>query len=212
MNISRRQLLRRGAVLAGGAVGVAALAGCGETQIVEVEKVVEKVVTKEIVKEVEVEKIVTQIVEVEAKKKQISTEVVIWNHQGSDDPNRISIETMWNNVLRDEHPNSSIRWEVLAWYTPEGKAKLDTAIASGTAADMMFLSAVFTTEYAMKGLLTDTPKWLSDKIKAEVVPTVVDGATVNGKVMGVPCWFDCDPSDIALNIGLAEKAGLPLGD
>ena len=184
MDISRRKLLRGGALLAGGAIGAAALGGCGEAQIVEVE----------------------------AKKKQISTEVVIWNHQGSDDPNRISIETMWNNVLRDEHPNSSIRWEVLAWYTPEGKAKLDTAIASGTAADMMFLSAVFTTEYAMKGLLTDTPKWLSDKIKAEVVPTVVDGATVDGKVMGVPCWFDCDPSDIALNIGLAEKAGLPLGD
>ncbi len=214
MNISRRHLLRRGAVLIGGAVGVAALAGCGETQVVEVVKEVPVETVKEVVKEVPViqEKVVTKIVEVEAKKKDIAVEVVVWNHQGADDPNRVTIETMWTNQLRDVFPKSTIRWEVLQWYTPEGKAKLDTALATGSAGDVMFLSDVFVVEYGTKGLLVEVPKELANKLRAECVDTVIDGATVNGKLMGVPCWLDADPSDIAINIGLAEKAGLTLGE
>ena len=49
----------RGLVLGAGAVGVAALAGCGETQVVTETKI------QEVIKEVPVERVVTQIVEVE---------------------------------------------------------------------------------------------------------------------------------------------------
>ena len=72
INRNRRQILRTMA-LAGGGVGLAALAGCGETQIVEREVVkvvkeevpveVERVVTQVVEKAVEVERVVTQIVE-----------------------------------------------------------------------------------------------------------------------------------------------------
>ena len=59
--LSRRRLLRLGLM---GGVGIAALAGCGETQVVEREVVT--VVTQE----VPVERIVTQVVE-----KQVPVEV-----------------------------------------------------------------------------------------------------------------------------------------
>ena len=57
--LTRRKVLRASLLGGSGVVGLAVLAGCGETQIVEREVV--KVVTKE----VPVEKIVTQIVEKE---------------------------------------------------------------------------------------------------------------------------------------------------
>ena len=76
-NRNRRQILR-GIALLGGGAGIAALAGCGETQIVEREVVkvvekevpVEKIVTQIVEKQVavEVEKVVTQVVEVEKEK------------------------------------------------------------------------------------------------------------------------------------------------
>ena len=74
---NRRGILRAMALVGGGA-GIAALAGCGETQIVEKEVVkvvekevpVEKIVTQIVEKQVavEVEKVVTQIVEVEKER------------------------------------------------------------------------------------------------------------------------------------------------
>ena len=61
--ISRRSLLRSGAVASVTALGLAALAGCGEAQVVEVVKEVPVEKLVEVTKEVPVEKIVTQIVE-----------------------------------------------------------------------------------------------------------------------------------------------------
>jgi multiple sugar transport system substrate-binding protein len=71
--LGRRRLLQVAAI---GGVSAAALAGCGEAQVITETKIqevvkevpVEKVVTREVVKEVPVEKVVTQIVEVEKEK------------------------------------------------------------------------------------------------------------------------------------------------
>ena len=72
--MSRRKLLRAGGGLGLGAAGAAVLAACGETQIVEVEKIVtqevtvEKIVTQEVPVDRVVEKVVTQQVAVEVQK------------------------------------------------------------------------------------------------------------------------------------------------
>ncbi len=60
--LTRRGILRAGLVAGAGGAGLAALAGCGETQIVEVVKEVpvEKVVTREVERVVVQEKVVTQ--------------------------------------------------------------------------------------------------------------------------------------------------------
>lgn len=71
INRNRRQILRTMA-LAGSGVGLAALAGCGETQIVEKEVV--KVVKEEV--PVEVERVVTQIVEKAVEVERVVTQVV----------------------------------------------------------------------------------------------------------------------------------------
>ena len=79
--MTRRHLLRGAALGAFGAAGAAVLAACGETQVVTKEVIkevqVETVVTKEVIKEVPVEKIVTQEVIKEIPvEKLVTTEVV----------------------------------------------------------------------------------------------------------------------------------------
>ena len=67
-SFSRRKLFKAAGASGVAALGVAALAGCGETQIVEVEKVVT------------VEKVVEKIVTQEAMEPQIQrTEIVFWD-------------------------------------------------------------------------------------------------------------------------------------
>src|SRR3990172_10654349 len=68
--ITRRKLVRIGILGGAGLAAAAALAGCGEAQIVEKEVV--KVVTQE----VPVEKIVTQIVEKEKIVEKVVTQIV----------------------------------------------------------------------------------------------------------------------------------------
>jgi PII-like signaling protein len=66
--LTRRKIIRSGLVGGAGLAAVAALAGCGETQVVTETKI------QEVIKEVPVEKVVTQIVE---KEKVVEVEKVV---------------------------------------------------------------------------------------------------------------------------------------
>ena len=76
--ISRRYMLRGAAVGATGVAGMAALAACGETQVVTVEKIVEKEVPVERVveKEVPVDRVVEKIVQKEVPVDRIVEKIV----------------------------------------------------------------------------------------------------------------------------------------
>ena len=76
--ISRRHMLRGAAVGASGVAGLAALAACGETQVVTVEKIVEREVPVERVveKEVPVERVVERVVQKEVPVDRIVEKVV----------------------------------------------------------------------------------------------------------------------------------------
>ena len=79
-SLSRRNVLRGGALALAGGVGVAALAACGEAEVKTVEVPVERIVTQEVIKEVQVEKVVTvtEIKEVEVEKVvEVEKEVVV---------------------------------------------------------------------------------------------------------------------------------------
>ena len=79
-SLKRRNLLKFGLAGGVGAVGVAAFAGCGETQVVEVVKEVPVETVKEVVQEVAVveERVVTKIIEVE--KPQQETQRMVYLH------------------------------------------------------------------------------------------------------------------------------------
>ena len=81
LSISRRQALRGGAMALAGGVGAAALAACGEKEIVTKEIIkevqVETVVTQEVIREVPVETIVTQEVIKEVQVERVVTQEVI---------------------------------------------------------------------------------------------------------------------------------------
>ena len=71
--VSRRRMLRNAAMGVTGAARLAALAACGETQVVTVEKIVEKKVPVEriVEKEVPVERVVEKIVKEEVAVKTV---------------------------------------------------------------------------------------------------------------------------------------------
>ncbi len=131
-SLSRRNVLRGGALALAGGVGVAALAACGEAEVqikeVEVEKIitvteiqqveVEKVVKQEVIKEVEVEKVVKQEVIVE-KEVVVEKEVIV----------EIAAETVARgvqkgiNLFRSDEPVPLEEWNPtrggrITWGTP----------------------------------------------------------------------------------------------
>lgn len=113
--LTRRKVIRSGLIGGAGLAAVAALAGCGETQIVEKEVVrvvtqevpVEKVVTQVVEKErvVEVEKVVTQEVEVAVEVEKVVTQ-------------RVEVEKVVTKIVEVEKPvveKASLRLASYVW-------------------------------------------------------------------------------------------------
>ena len=153
VRLGRRRLLQIAAI---GGVSVAALAGCGETQIVTETKIqevvkevpVEKIVTREVIKEVAVEKIVTQIVEVEkeiivekiveklvtaapAKPKQVTLNVFIPAH---DEAGTNHIKDTVVGGYKAEFPHVTLEVDVPPF--SEWTTKLNALIAADEAPDL----------------------------------------------------------------------------
>ena len=165
---SRRRLLKIGAGLGLTSIA-AALAGCGEAQIVEkevvkivtqevaVEKVVTQIVEKEKIVEKPVEKIVTQIVE---KEKIVEKIVTVEAAQPKLAQVTITYGTWMGEIGTDqkelfdpfnkEFPHITID----GWQAPWGEywTKIGTLIASGKTPDVFGQSVAYIWDYAQKGL------------------------------------------------------------
>ncbi|MCY4108505.1 MAG: hypothetical protein OXG11_05685, partial [Chloroflexi bacterium] len=118
-NVSRRRLLKIGAA---GGLGAAALAiaGCGETQVVEVVKEVpvvqEKIVEKVVTQEVEVQKVVTKEVE-----RIVTVEAAMPKKAAV----HLNFNTWWGTVEEysaevgepfiERNPHVTIDWQVTPW-------------------------------------------------------------------------------------------------
>ena len=161
--LTRRQVLRAsgGAVL--GVTGAIALAACGETQVVTVEKIVEKEVPVEtiVTKEVPVEKVVTRevIKEVMAERGTIKIEL---HHDHTSGP-RGSAMSWALERFSQINPNILIR------FVAQPEDFLDSfAIkqAAGTTGELALLSGYFMTAWVKSGAFTQineslnkNPKW-----------------------------------------------------
>ena len=172
--ITRRRLLAAGLV---GTAAAAALAGCGETQIVEkevvkvvtqevpVEKIVtqivekERVVEKEVAVEVQVEKVVTRIVEKEKIVEKVVTAapmapkaVTIEVSFPANNPANIDyIENTVNAGFMAANPHITVVSETVPW--GEWSPKLKTRLAADDAPDVFLNDEIIMPGYVARGAI-----------------------------------------------------------
>ncbi|MDP6061263.1 MAG: extracellular solute-binding protein, partial [Pirellulaceae bacterium] len=232
MATSRRKLLR-GGLIGGGAVAAAALAGCGETQIVTETKI------QEVIKEVPVDRVVTQIVEkekvvqVEVEVEKIVTQVVV---EEKIVEKIVTVEAMapklanvdivywswlapqlrlgfgpFDEWLRGEFTKRNPHIKVAVQFLPFGEllTKTIASLAGGDAADALHSSVFHARDLYDKGAILD----LNDMLKPypeRGMDNYVGIASIfnqfKGKIYGLPGEADADCR--TYNVGHLEEAGI----
>ncbi|MCY4110012.1 MAG: extracellular solute-binding protein, partial [Chloroflexi bacterium] len=197
--LDRRRLLKAGLLGGGSAVAAAALAGCGETQVVEVVKEVpvEKVVTQIVEKAVVEERVVTQIVEKEVVVEKVVTEAPAMRRSGTVTywswwaPTLRLAFGAWDEFLRTdfEKNNPGIKAEVQ--FLPFGDlvTKTIASLAGGEAPDALHASVAFARDLYDKNALIS----MNDYIKVQpeyAMDNYFEGSTFfnqyKGQVFGIP--------------------------
>lgn len=202
-----RQLTRRNAlraVLVGGvgAVGLAALAGCGETQVVEVikEVPVEKIVTQIVEKAVIQEKIVT----VEAMAPKVETVTIRWANWIASGP-RLA---QWNNLLvrfNKEFPSIKVQNEPKPW--PQHWDSLAVSFPAGNAQDVIWFSGATFLKYAEDGVMLPIDEFVKARgINLQEYWTQADVFDYQGKLYGIPFFHTV--SYVMINQRLFAEAGV----
>jgi multiple sugar transport system substrate-binding protein len=198
-NLSRRDFLRLGALTAAGTL----VAACGPTPTPEV---VEKVVTKEVEKIKEVEKVVKETVVVQATpapEEMVEISFMGWGGPEEDEGVRAAIR-----VFEGAEPNIKVTW----LHTPENYSeKMLAMVAAGTPPDTAFVRNQDYITYAHEGLLLD----ITDMLKADPVvgrpgyfiePQETNRCTYQGRWYGIgSCWTG---SHSFLNADIFDEVGI----
>ena len=177
-----------------GVVGVAAIGGCGETQVVEVVKEVpvEKVVTQIVEKAVVQEKIVEKIVTQEAmamKPKQITGEFEYWDWWNP----AAGVESKnWFEWIKADFEAQNPGLKIKMQHVPFGNEyvqKFQAAAAAGNPPDIMHSSIIWARDFYDLGTLDA----FNDLIKTDSSMTMdhfMDGASLlqpeGGQIFGIP--------------------------
>ncbi len=206
-NAFTRRTALRGLALAGGTgVGMAVLAGCGETQVVEVikEVQVEKVVTREVEKIVVQEKIVTVVVK-ESAPRQVSIELEVWYNQQRGGP---GMHGIWNKAALDfQGTNPNARVSVTPFSHGDMEVKVLTAVAGGTTPDIAYLHQDWTATFAHKNVVFADEEFLNS---SEVLDDFYDGVIAEfklfGKTWGLP--VTSQPGFSLYNRKIVEDLGM----
>jgi ABC-type glycerol-3-phosphate transport system substrate-binding protein len=201
--LSRRKLLRSGLVAGAGTLGLAALAGCGETEVVEV------------IKEVPVEKIVTQIVERVVREEKIVT--VIVEAPKPQAVNLVFFDYVWVDIdkVRDLiidnyktlNPHVSVEYVKIPWgdYT----VKILTSIAGGSPGDVMYNHPELTATFAAKGALAPLNEFIKGDSRIDLDDFndgLVEANTIGGKIYSLPTFSG--PWMFVYNRNLVDPLGL----
>jgi multiple sugar transport system substrate-binding protein len=222
--LTRRKVLRASLLGGSGVVGLAVLAGCGETQIVEREVVkvvtqevpVEKIVTQIVEKEVVVEKIVTQIVEKQVLVEKIVTQIVEvapakaetvtirWANWVASGP-RLA---QWNGLLKrftKEFPTIKVQNEPKPW--PQHWDSLAVSFPAGNAQDVIWFSGATFLKFAEDGVLLPIDEFVKARgINLQDFWTQADVFDFQGKLHGVPFFHTV--SYIMINQRMFADAGV----
>ena len=215
---SRRRFLRTGLLVGGlGVLPVAALAGCGEAQVIEVVKEVPVEKIKEVVKEVPVErekvvtrvveKIVERIVTVEAMKPK--PEQVVLRHMFFHSQWTKSFEAIHNN-FQEKNPHVTVIFEA-----PAGGGygrKIGVMLAGGVAPDVFSINWDMVQIFGQRGQLFDltevakVDKQFSADLDA-YHPKIAKRMKFKGHQLGV--GLDHDNVGVFWNVSMFEEMGVP---
>ena len=116
-DVSRRRMLRSAVVGVTGAAGLAVLAACGETQVVTVEKIVEREVPVEriVQKEVPVERIVERIVQKEVPVERIVEKVVVRDVMVEAKPVQRTVKLEYATDHTSGPRGQAMQWAIERW-------------------------------------------------------------------------------------------------
>ena len=201
--------MRGTAVGATGLAATAALAGCGDPEVIEVEKVVTvEVVGETHVVEVEIpgetqvtERVVT--IEVEVAAPAPVTQVTnIWFNQANQQ------ENFEKNVVGHYHrQQSAYRLDPILVPNNELNVKLTAAIASGTPPDVVRVGgSILTNTFFRRGVMHDMDQFDPEIQSRDFVPSITQALTWRGKMWAMP--VNSGTQALYYNADLYRAAGL----
>lgn len=198
---TRRDFLRLSAAVTTGAV----LAACqpAAPQVIEVEKQVP--IEREVVQTVQVEKVVERIVTPTARPAQERVTVKYWGHAFMP---RVKLDKVYIEQFTEENPHITVVYDTPGDYNQ----MLPTALAAGTAGDLFEHSntpasqyfrqdAIVPVDYTAFGL--DEGSFMDLYIEPE---NTLQGGIFDGELYGIPC--ELSNYSLHINNTLFEEAGL----
>ena len=206
---SRRTALRAVATGAAGLATTAALAGCGDPEVVEVEKVVTVQVAGETqIVEVEIpgettvtERVVTIEVPVEAPSP-VTQVTNIWFNQASQQ------ENFEKNVVGHYHrQQDAFKLDPILVPNNELNVKLTAAIASGTPPDVVRVGgSILCNNFFRRGVMHDMDQFDPEIQSKDFVPSITQSLSWRGKMWAMP--VNSGTMSLYYNADLYRAAGL----
>lgn len=83
---------------------------------------------------------------------------------------------------------------------------IPTALANGTAPDILYVEPSTFTKYAESGALADLTPYYTDELKADILPAVLDSATYDSKLLALP--MELETLGLFYDTSLLESEGI----
>lgn len=103
-----------------------------------------------------------------------------------------------------ENPDLTVRWVDVPWTAME--SKILTAVAAGTAPDVVNLNPSFAIQLAERNAWLPLNDWVTEEIRQLYLPNIWKANTLNGQSFGIP-WYLTTQVTI-YNTALFQQAGL----
>lgn len=91
----------------------------------------------------------------------------------------------WVDTYNADHPGVKIEHTVVS-QTDYTTTLIPTALANGTAPDILYVEPSTFTKYAESGALADLDPYFSADLRDEMLPSVLDAVTYDGKTLALP--------------------------
>lgn len=91
----------------------------------------------------------------------------------------------WVTDYNSSHKDVQIHHTVVS-QTDYTTTLIPTALANGSAPDILYVEPSTFTKYAESGALADLTPYYTDDLKSDILPAVLDSATYDGKILALP--------------------------